>query len=110
DDIGRRVHAIQTDSVSAVEAIGDIAAVVARINDYTSTIASAVEEQTAVTGEMNRSVSEAAGGTSLIADGIRDVAETAQSTAHSVTEAQQAAAELARMSADLEHHVAKFHY
>ncbi len=49
EDIARRVQAIQGDSTGAVAAIGRISTVIAQINDYQTTIASAVEEQTATT-------------------------------------------------------------
>jgi methyl-accepting chemotaxis protein len=74
EDISRRVEAIQQDTSSAVEAIGEISRIIARINDYQVTIASAVEEQTATTGEMTRSVGDASGGTTDIATNIVGVA------------------------------------
>ena len=108
DDIVHRVEAIQNDTSSAVEAIGEIAAIIARINDFQMTIASAVEEQTATTSEMGRNVSEAASATGRIAEGIDGVAGSARATAHTVTEAQQSAAELARMSGELQSLVGRF--
>ena len=56
EDISRRVSAIQADTEGAVVAIEEISRVIARISDFQTTIASAVEEQTATTAEMNRSV------------------------------------------------------
>src|SRR3712207_7134130 len=47
---------------------------------FRSTIASAVEEQTATTSEMSRSVQEAAGGTGQIAANISAVSSAADST------------------------------
>src|SRR3712207_8804948 len=45
-DITTRVQGIQGDTQDAVQAITEIASVIARINDAQSTIAAAVEEQT----------------------------------------------------------------
>src|SRR5690606_39234231 len=56
EDIARKVEAIQTDTTGAVSAIDEISQIVASINDFQLTIASAVEEQTATTNEMSRSV------------------------------------------------------
>ena len=67
EDISRRVEAIQADTSGAVAAIEEITSVIARISDFQTTIASAVEEQTATTAEMSRSVTEAATGTGEIA-------------------------------------------
>ncbi|MFB9324229.1 methyl-accepting chemotaxis protein, partial [Cryptosporangium minutisporangium] len=72
------------------------------------TIASAVEEQTATTNEMNRSISEAATGSASIADNIAGVAAAAQTTTSTVAETQQSAEELARMSSDLQALVSRF--
>ncbi|HEY0215659.1 MAG TPA: methyl-accepting chemotaxis protein, partial [Cellulomonas sp.] len=44
EDIARRVEAIQGDTTGAVAAIGEISTIIASINDYQLTIASAVEE------------------------------------------------------------------
>ena len=53
EDIARRVEAIQSDTQGAVAAMGQISEIIASINDYQLTIASAVEEQTATTQEMS---------------------------------------------------------
>jgi len=100
-DIAARVETIQTDTHSAIAAITEVAKVIARISDYQTTIASAVEEQTATTGETNRNVSAAADGAAQIADNIDAVAALTQSSATSVTESQQAARELADLSVQL---------
>jgi methyl-accepting chemotaxis protein len=110
EDIARRVQAIQGDTAGAVEAIAEISTIIGRINDYQLTIASAVEEQSATTNEMNRNVAEAATGAGEIAQNISGVASAAQTTTAGVSEAQQAAAELARMSSELQELVGQFRY
>jgi methyl-accepting chemotaxis protein len=108
EDISGRIGAIQGDADAAVAAIGQIAEVIDRINGYSSTIASAVEEQTATTGEIGRSVAEAATGATDIAHHITDVAGAAQATSEGVVEARRAAEELAAMSGELRELVARF--
>ncbi len=110
EDISRRVAAIQADTDGAVTAIQEITHVIARISDFQTTIASAVEQQTATTAEINRGVTDAATGSGDIAMNITGVAEASRLTAESVSESQQAAAELARMSAELTSLVATFRY
>jgi methyl-accepting chemotaxis protein len=110
EDIAKRVAAIQADTTGAVTAIEEISNVIARISDFQTTIASAVEEQTATTGEMNRSVTEAATGTNEIAENINGVAEAARLTSEGVGQTQQATADLARMSTELTALVANFRY
>ncbi len=108
EDISRRVEAIQADTAGAVDAIGRISTVIGEINDFQATIAAAVEEQTATTNEMNRNVAEAASGSQSIANAISGLAAGTQETNSRVEDAQQAAAELARMSGQLQQAVARF--
>ncbi len=101
EDIAHRVEAIQADTDGAVAAIGQIASIIASINDYQMTIASAVEEQTATTNEMSRGVTEAATGAGEIAANITGVATSAQSTTEVLTQMEASIRELAQMSEDL---------
>ncbi|MCF6511150.1 methyl-accepting chemotaxis protein [Blastococcus sp. MG754427] len=108
EDISQRVEAIQADTAGAVDAIGRISQVIGEINDFQATIAAAVEEQTATTNEMNRNVAEAASGSQDIAAAISGLAAGTQETNQRVEDAQRAAAELARMSGELQDAVARF--
>jgi methyl-accepting chemotaxis protein len=108
EDISSRVQAIQSDTAGAVSAIGEIQTVIGQINEFQTTIASAVEEQTATTNEMVRNVSAAAAGAAEISGSVTDVSEATQNTAAAVTEAQTTTAELARMSGDLQRIVGQF--
>ncbi|MFI2753229.1 methyl-accepting chemotaxis protein [Cellulomonas sp. P22] len=110
EDIARRVAAIQVDTSGAVAAIGEIAGIIASINDFQLTIASAVEEQTATTNEMSRGVGEAASGSGEIAANIIGVASAAESNAVVVGQMGSAVDDLARMSAELRTQVAAFTY
>jgi methyl-accepting chemotaxis protein len=110
EDIARRVAAIQVDTAGAVDAIGDISTIIASINDYQLTIASAVEEQTATTNEMSRSVQEAATGSVEIATNISGVARAAGSTSEVLGQVGQSIAELAQLSADLRERIGAFTY
>ncbi|MCG2799645.1 MAG: methyl-accepting chemotaxis protein [Cellulomonas sp.] len=108
EDIARRVEAIQSDTAGAVEAIEEIAGIIATINDYQLTIASAVEEQTATTNEMSRSVQEAATGSVEIATNITGVAQSASTTTEVLGQVSQSVAELAELSAALRAKVSTF--
>ena len=103
EDIGRRVEAIQLDTEAAVAAITQISSIISQINDSQSTIASAVEEQTATTNEMGRNVTEAATGAASIAGNIRDAVRAADSSSGATPDhdAHAAADELGRQSEQL---------
>jgi methyl-accepting chemotaxis protein len=108
EDISRKIEAIQTDTKAAVEAIASISGVINQINDISSTIATAVEEQNATTNEMSRNVSEAAQGSGEITSNIAGVAEAAQSTTHGATETQKASQQLVETAAELRRLVEQF--
>jgi len=108
EDISRKIEAIQTDTGAAVAAIASISGVINQINDISSTIATAVEEQNATTNEMSRNVSEAAQGSSEITSNIAGVAEAAESTSRGAADTQKAAQELVRMSSQLSGLVEQF--
>jgi methyl-accepting chemotaxis protein len=110
EDIARRVLAIQGDTTAAVAAIEEISSIVAQISDRQTTIASAVEEQTATTNEMSRSVQEAATGSTQIAENITGVSSAADSTTQALTQTRTAVDELSRMAADLRTTVGRFTY
>jgi methyl-accepting chemotaxis protein len=108
EEIGARIEAIQADTASAVLAIAQISTVVKQINEYQSTIAAAVEEQSATTNEIDRSVTEAAGGSKEIASNIQGVAEAARLTSQGTADMQKASEELSRMASELQLLIGKF--
>ena len=108
DDISRRVEAIQADTEGAVQAIDHINGIIATINDHQTTIASAVEEQTATTNEMSRSVTEAAAGAGEIAGNITGVAVSARTTSEALHQVDEATRDLAELATGLQGRVAAF--
>lgn len=77
-DIGGRVEGIQRDAGATASALERITEIIGRINESQTTIASAVEEQTATTSDMSRSVHDVAAGAEAIASNITTVAGHAQ--------------------------------
>jgi methyl-accepting chemotaxis protein len=110
EDISRKIEAIQGDTKGAVSAIGQIGTVIGQINDIQTTIASAVEEQSATTSEISRNLAEAAKGSADINHNIAGVAEAAKSTASRAAETQKSAHALERMAAELQSLVGQFKY
>jgi methyl-accepting chemotaxis protein len=108
EDISRKIEAIQTDTKAAVDAIASISGVIHQINDISSTIATAVEEQNATTNEMSRNVSEAAQGSGEITNNISGVAQAAESTSRGAADTQKAAQQLVQTSAELRRLVEQF--
>lgn len=110
EEISQKIEAIQGGTRGALEAIEQITSIIQQIHDYQSTIASAVEEQTATTNEISRNLSEAAKASVEIAQNITGVAQAAESTSGGASDSQKAAGELARMATELQRLVSQFHY
>jgi len=110
EDISRKIEAIQGDTKGAVEAIAQIGKIINQINDIQNTIASAVEEQTATTGEISRNVNEAAKGSNEIAQNITGVAQAARSTTEGASNTKSSADELTKIASDLQKLVSQFKY
>jgi methyl-accepting chemotaxis protein len=108
--IGTQIDAIQASASDAVTAIAQIADVITDINDSQTTIAGAVEEQTATTNEIGRTLHEAATGAGEIARNITSVADAAQQTSAGSSQSLSSATELARMAGELQGLVGQFTY
>lgn len=108
EEIGAKIEAIQSDTRGAVSAIGRIADVIGRINEIQTTIASAVEEQTATTNEIARSVTEAAASANGIADDASQVAAAASETREGAQVTLTSATELTSMAGELKVMVDRF--
>ncbi|MBI3682756.1 MAG: MCP four helix bundle domain-containing protein, partial [Acidobacteria bacterium] len=93
EDISQKIAAIQGDTKGAVKAIEEIGTIINQINDISSSIASAVEEQTATTNEIGRSVTEASKGVGDIAKNIGGVAVAAKGTTQGANDTQKASQE-----------------
>lgn len=108
EDISRKIESIQEVTVGAVDAIREIGEVIGKINHISSTIATAVEEQTATSNEIGRNVNDAASSSEEIAQNISSVADVAESTTKGAQDNQRAADELSRMATELKSLVAQF--
>jgi methyl-accepting chemotaxis protein len=102
EEISGKIETIQVDTRAAVAAIAQISSIIHQINDIQNSIASAVEEQTATTNEMSRSVAEGARGSNDIAANITHVAQAARETSSGAAKSLKAATALAQMASALE--------
>ncbi len=94
--------AFEGDAVATAGAVlSEITEVIGRINETQTTIASAVEEQTATTAEMGRSVEEAAHGSLEIASNAERVAKAADETSTGAGDTLSAAEDMTRMAEEL---------
>lgn len=108
--ISEKIEAIRTGTHQAASVLGDISGIISEMHDISTTIATAVEEQTATTREIARNVSEAAIGESHVTENITSVAQAARVTSGGAKTTQTAAGELAGMAAELQKIVGVFKY
>lgn len=101
EEISQKIEAIQTDTKSAVSAIGEIGQIIGKINEISMTIAGAVEEQAATTTEISRNMAEAARGTSEVVQNITSVSTASKSTAEGAANVMAASKILSKMGEDL---------
>jgi methyl-accepting chemotaxis protein len=93
DDIAAQIAAVQSSTRSAVGAIGSVAGKMQEIRQFTSAIATSVEQQNAATQEISGSVAAAAAGTkSVVAvlGRVSDVIANMHDSADTVLAASQA--------------------
>lgn len=110
EDITRRVEVIQADTDGAVTAIEGITGIINRISEYQSTIAAAVEEQSATTEDVSRNVTQAASGATDIAHGMTLVSESSAQTAQASNDTTAAATDLTRMASEMRVLVGQFRW
>jgi methyl-accepting chemotaxis protein len=108
EEIAAQVRAIQDATMSSAEAIKNITKTINRVNEISTAIASAVEEQGAATQEISRSVQQAAQGTTEVSSNITSVTDAAQQTGTAATEVLSAASELGKNGVLLKTQVEQF--
>ena len=108
EDISAKIETMQSDTLRAVTAIGEIVVVIEKIDMLQTKIATAGEEQSMTTSEISRNIAEATAGSTEIAENIGQVAQAAQSTAEGASNAQLSSQELARMAQNLQRLVEEY--
>ncbi len=107
-DIKLRVDAIRVESSNAAQSVLGIVEVIGRIDHATTTIASAVEEQSATNREINEVISTTTQRAERIGHNAADVAQGAESTLNCAQRADQAVRDLHAAATELDRLVASF--
>jgi methyl-accepting chemotaxis protein len=87
NEIRKKVEGMQNNTQVAIDAIKTIVDVINEINSIMSTIAAAVEQQTATTNEISKSISETVGSANSVTENVQSAAESAAETSRNVQEA-----------------------
>jgi methyl-accepting chemotaxis protein len=108
EDIRAQIASIQGETHSAVAAIRSISETILAVNEISSSIASAVEEQTAATQEITRNVQQAASGTRDVSRNITGVSEAVDKAGGAAAAVTHAADGLAAQANALRREVDQF--
>jgi len=106
DDIASQIAAVQSSTQNAVRAIGSITGRMEEIRQFTTAIASSIEQQNAATGEISNNVTAAAVGTRSVVAVLQRVSgaiadmQSSADTVLSASAAVEKAAESLRGSVD----------
>ncbi len=84
-DIAQRVNAIQKTSENSVTSIRQISDVIANINDFSRTIASAIEEQSITTKEIAQNVTQTATASETVTVGVTQSATASGEITQTIT-------------------------
>ncbi|MFC5354559.1 methyl-accepting chemotaxis protein [Azospirillum himalayense] len=108
DEIASQIQAIQEATAGSVGAIEGIGRTIAAINEISTSIAAAIEEQSAATNEISRNVQQAAIGTREVSSNIAQVTEAAGTTGAAAHQVLGAAGGLASQAENLRRDVESF--
>jgi methyl-accepting chemotaxis protein len=108
EEIAAQISAIQSETNAAVAAIKGIGSTITEINEVSSSIASAIEEQGAAAREITRNTQEAAQGTGQVTSNITSVSDSAGKTGNLAANVLSAATGLGSQAEKLRHEVDRF--
>ncbi|WP_237153450.1 methyl-accepting chemotaxis protein [Oryzibacter oryziterrae] len=108
DQIGKKIGEIQTATGTTVDAISRIVRTVQNIQQSSSAIAGAVEEQGAATNEIAANTQRAATGTTAVTSNIAGVSTAAEMTGAASTQLMTLSSRLNEQSSSLQQEVADF--
>jgi len=98
EEIGRKIDQLQRDTQESIAAVNRIMTAIAAIRPVFATVASAIEEQIATTGELSRSAADSSTFVESVSESaaeIRRASTAAEQSGHAIDHSGQAAATLA---------------
>ncbi len=108
DDIARQIGNVQGIAKEMVSIISSIKHVVNNVNEYSATIAAAVEEQSAVTNEISKNMVVASNGVNSISTNIGDVKSATNNADHATKDVLESSKLLSMQANNLNKEISKF--
>jgi len=110
EEIKSKIAAIQKSSEKTVEAIQVMKAVIGRVNDISTAIASSVEEQSITAREIASNIAQASSASNEVTKNINGISQASKQGAKDSEKSSQLAGDLHRMATDLSGIVRKFKF
>ncbi len=107
-EIAGQISAVQQSTSAAVSAIDSISTVIGEMGEISTSVASAVQQQTAATAEIARNVEQAAAGTAEVSSNIVSVEQAARETGAAAEQIRESSSDLSRQAEFLRHEVSTF--
>ncbi len=108
ESISLHIAEIQTATGEAVSSIDNVGKVVRQLEEYSTVIAAAMEEQGATTQEVARNITEASSATQEVSSSISVVSQASRETGEAANEVTAAADELSRQAELMKNEVEGF--
>ncbi|MBD8893721.1 methyl-accepting chemotaxis protein [Labrenzia suaedae] len=108
EEISAQIAAIQASTNEAVEEIALVSGSMDEVNNYTSAIASAVQQQGAATREISLNVTEAAQGTMSVTTAVSSLSHDVEENASSADHMREATLQMKRQAEQLRQSVERF--
>ncbi len=108
DEIARKIQGVQGDTETAVSAIQKVSDVIGSINEISTIIAAAVEQQSAAIDEIARNASDASRGTGEVSRKIGSVSNSAEHSGQIADQFRQTAQEMVEEATQLKRAVDSF--
>ncbi|WP_207456488.1 HAMP domain-containing methyl-accepting chemotaxis protein [Azospirillum sp. SYSU D00513] len=108
EEIAQQIAGVQAATQGTVAAIDGISQTIMAVSEITATIAAAIEEQNATTGEITRNVQQAAQGTAEVTSNVVQVNRAAAQTGDAAAQVQAASTDLLRQADALRREVEVF--
>lgn len=108
DEIAKNITSIQTVSQRVIETLRSIKSAIASVEEVSTAISAAVEEQNVTTNDIASNMGTAARGTAQIDEEIREVNSATNESSHSATQVLDAAKMLSQQAESLQEEVMSF--
>jgi methyl-accepting chemotaxis protein len=101
DEIRQRIEGIQSSTSATVEEIAQVMAVIGEVRDFVSTIAAAVEQQSAATREIAENVGQASLGIQEVNENVSQASMVTAEIARDIVQVSDASGQISGNSTDL---------